>query len=84
MLMCPYSFQLLDELQKELEELRRYKIEAEKNKSLCSRNPSLSDSSNGYTLQAEMQKLRDVSKSWVDTAFTLCSRRSRQPRFRQP
>ena len=56
--------QLLDELQKELEELRKYKIEAEKSKSTRSRNPSLSDSYNGYTpLQAEMAKLRDVSIS---------------------
>ena len=54
-------FQLLDELQKELEELRKYKIESEKSKSTRSRNPSLSDS-NGYTpLQAEMAKLREVS-----------------------
>ena len=58
-------FQLLDELQKELEELRKYKIDSEKNKSLRARNPSLTDSSNGYTLQAEMAKLRDVSSSDV-------------------
>ena len=58
-------FQLLDELQKELEELRRYKIDSEKHKSLRSRNPSLTDS-NGYTtLQSEMAKLRDVSMSLV-------------------
>ncbi|XP_052267224.1 rab11 family-interacting protein 4A-like isoform X2 [Dreissena polymorpha] len=55
----PASGKLLDELQKELEDLRRYKIDTEHRHGHMARTPSLTDS-NGFILHAEMQKLKET------------------------
>ncbi|XP_052765644.1 rab11 family-interacting protein 4A-like isoform X2 [Mya arenaria] len=59
---------LLDELQKELEDLRRYKIECEHQHRHPARSPSISE--NGHTpLQSEMQKLKETLwLEWRDAA----------------
>ncbi|XP_052268698.1 uncharacterized protein LOC127870079 [Dreissena polymorpha] len=55
----PASGKLLDELQKELEDLRQYKIDTEHRHGHMARTPSLTDS-NGFILHAEMQKLKET------------------------
>lgn len=57
-------FQLLDELGKELEELRKYKIDHELNQSPRPRNNSMADY---QALNSEVNRLKEVSICRVDT-----------------
>lgn len=55
-------FQLLDELGKELEELRKYKIDHELNQSPRPRNNSMADLPGRYqALNSEVNRLKEVS-----------------------
>lgn len=58
--------ELLDELQKELEDLRKYKIECEHNHRHMCRTPSISDSFGINPFQAEMQKLKETNKHLLE------------------
>lgn len=61
-------FQLLDELGKELEELRKYKIDHELNQSPRPRNNSMADLPGRYqALNSEVNRLKEVSICRVDT-----------------
>lgn len=61
-------FQLLDELGKELEELRKYKIDHELNQSPRPRNNSMADLPGRYqALNSEVNRLKEVSICRVNT-----------------
>lgn len=61
-------FQLLDELGKELEELRKYKIDHELNQSPRPRNNSMADLPGRYqALNSEVNRLKEVSICRADT-----------------
>ena len=77
--------QLLDELGKELEELRKYKIDQELNQSPRPRNNSMADLPGRYqALNSEVNRLKEVSKLCTENALAFANKKCTLPTKKQP